>query len=256
MGYLKDIKTIGKYIVQELSGSVPESEGAIVTGSKPTETYTNFIDGIFTDIFDGSKFPGSLSSVPTDQFVDYWTLRKRSMILFNNNPYCKGVIRKLLRNEINTGLNLESAPIAKRIGLNEDEALNWATEREIDWQVYSETAEICDWKKKKTLTDIANDCRQTALISGDCLVVLRINKKTGLPAYDLIDGVHIQTPIASKKTKGKDIKHGIEFDKQGRQIAFWVRDGIMESKRIAAFGEKSGRKIAWMVISINFVVLE
>jgi len=208
--------------------------------------YNLFVNDIVSTLFDGDKFTGSFGNTK-DYFVDYWTLRKRSMQLFTENPYCRGLIRRLLRNEINTGLKLEAAPIDSKLSISEDEALLWAEEREIDWKIWAETPELCDWKKQKTLADMESDLRMTSLISGDCLVVLRINTKTGLPAIDLIDGRFIQTPFDHKPRAGNEIKHGIEIDSCGRHIAYYHQCDDLSSKRIPAWGEKSGRRLAWIV---------
>ena len=227
------------YLLQKIKNTffkVPEYE----------QVQNSYTGGIFHDMFDGGKYPGSLGPVKSYKFVDYYTLRSRSSELFKTNPYCIGIMRRMLRNEISTGLNLEASPVESILGISEDEALEWANNREIDWKIWSENPDLCDQNKLKTLAELAADCRQTALIAGDCLVVLRINKKTGLPAIELIDGTHIQSPFADQRQKEKKIVHGIEL-KNKRQVAFWVRQENSKFKRIPAVGEKSGRRIAWMV---------
>ena len=52
------------------------------------------------DAWNGSKFEGSFGPITDFTFVDYWTLRKRSLRLFKENLYAKGIIRRLLWNEI------------------------------------------------------------------------------------------------------------------------------------------------------------
>lgn len=209
--------------------------------------YDNFVNNIMSEIFDGSKFLGSFGATTSYKYVDYWTLRERSMQLFMENPYCKGIIRRLLRNEINTGLKLEAAPNDSILGISEEAALSWAEDREMDWKIWSENPNLCDWKRQKTLGDLEADARMTALISGDVLVILRVNNRTGLPAVDLIDGRFIQTPFGKKPRAGNKIKYGVEIDAQERHVAYWVQDENFEYKRIPAWGEKSGRRLAWIV---------
>lgn len=245
ISYITLFKNFSFDKTETVDKNVPVDENGAFSVSKGS--YKNYTSSIFQDLFDGDKFPGSFGITRDYRFVDYWTLRKRSMQLFKSNPYAKGIIKRLLRNEINTGLNLESSPIEERIGISEEVALQWANDREIDWQIWAENPELCDWKKKRTLTDLAEEARQTALISGDVLIVLRINSKTGLPAIDIIDGQFIQSPTEAPKS-GNKIEHGVEIDKQGRHIAFWVINKELKPKRIPARGEKSGRKLAWLII--------
>lgn len=216
----------------------------------PLNSYTQ---DIIYDVFDGSPFPGSFGITKDYSYVDYYELRKRSMQLFKENPYSKGIMRRIVRNEINTGLNLEAAPVEKILGLTEEQAMEWGTDREIDWNIWIENQEICDWKRKRTFAELEEERRLTALISGDVLTVLRINSKTGLPCVDLIDGQYIATPFAQEVRKGHRILHGVELDKNDRHVAYWVQtfknlDSTYEYKRIPAWGEKSGRRIAWLTV--------
>lgn len=209
--------------------------------------YAQYIPAILQTIFDGSPFEGSFGPTKYYQYIDYWTLRERSIQLFTENPYAKGLIKRLIRNEINNGLSLEATPVASIIGIDEDEAQAWADSREIDWRLWSDIDYICDYNEQKTLGELAADCRMTSLISGDCLVVIRINPKTKLPHIQLIDGRHVQSPLLFA-TNGNKIKHGVELDSKGRHVAYHIKtDNIGESVRIPAWGEKSGRRLAWLV---------
>src|SRR5262245_32647493 len=58
----------------------------------------------------GTKFPGGFG--PTEVPIpDYWTLRQRSAALFETNLYARGIIGRLVGNEINVGLHLEATPV-------------------------------------------------------------------------------------------------------------------------------------------------
>ena len=226
-------------------------QGLQVGFSQVGQNTTNYyVSDIVDTIFSGDPFPGGFGITKDFQFVDYYTLRKRSVQLFKENSYARGIIRRLLRNEINKGLNLEANPLSEVTGLSEDESLEWAEMSELDWKLWSDDPAQCDFKKRLTRGELEELARLTALTSGDCLVVLRINQKTGLPAVDLIDGSHVQTPLGKSPRKGNRIVHGVELDKNDRHVAYWVniRKGTgFESKRIPVRGEKSGRLISWLV---------
>ena len=213
-------------------------------------TYENYIIDILDTLWSGDKFPGSFGITKDYTCVDYWTLRKRSMQLFSENPYAKGLIRRVLRNIINKGLTLEVNSITELTGLTEEEAIKWDENSEILWSMWGKDKKICDWKNQKNFGELQEECKRTALLSGDCLVVLHISQKTGLPIIELIDGSDVQTPFNKQPRKGNKIIHGVEIDKQGRHVAYYINSengNIIESKRIPAYGEKSGRKIAWLV---------
>ncbi|HEY0087472.1 MAG TPA: phage portal protein, partial [Candidatus Lokiarchaeia archaeon] len=185
--------------------------------------YINYyVPDLLDTTWNGDKFYGSFSSTKNYNYVDYYTLRARSVQLFRENDYARGIIRRLLTNEINKGLNLESNPIAQLIGMTDDQAIEWAEDIELKWDLWGRDAYICDYNQLKNLGQLEIDIRQTALISGDCLVILRINRITGLPCIEVVDGAHIQTPLTYELRQGNYIKYGIEFNQQKRQVAYWI----------------------------------
>lgn len=194
-----------------------------------------------SSVFDGSKFAGGFGA--TQLFTaDYWTLRQRSSQLFTENLYARGLIRRLITNEINTGLTPEAAPDEEIIGVAEDSLADWTETVENRFGIWGKNPELCDWKHQNTFGAIQRAARMEALVSGDVLVVVRQSQKTKLPMVQLIGGSSVRSPMNIKLRKGHTIKHGVELDSIGRVSAHWV-----EGKRIPAIGEKSGRKISWLV---------
>ncbi|ARB06245.1 portal protein [Shewanella phage SppYZU01] len=201
-----------------------------------------------SSIYDGGKFFGGFG--PTQiQLTDYWTLRARSAQLFNENLYARGLIRRLVTNEINTGLTPEAAPDEQIIGVAEDSLNDWTETVENRFGIWSKSPELCDWKATSTFGAIQRAARAEALISGDVLVVLRQSQRTKLPMVQLVSGSKVQTPLGGEVNirKGHVIRHGVEFDTVGRETAHWIKQDDGSSKRIPAFGEKSGRRISWLV---------
>ena len=199
-------------------------------------------------IFDGAKFAGGFG--PTQiQITDYWTLRARSAQLFNENSYARGIIRRLVTNEINTGLTPEACPDEDILGLAADSLNDWTETVENRFMIWGKNPSVCDWRRKETFGAIQRAARAEALISGDVLVVLRQSQRTRLPAVQLISGNKVQTPLGDSVSlrAGHTIRHGVELDSVGRVVAHWVRQDNGETKRIPAIGEKSGRKISWLV---------
>lgn len=197
--------------------------------------------------FDGDKFPGGFGV--TQLFTaDYWTLRERSSQLFTENLYARGLIRRLVTNEINTGLTPEAAPDEEIIGVEEDSLTDWTETVENRFGIWGKNPKVCDWKHQKTFGALQRLCRQESLVNGDVLVVMRMSQRTKLPTVQLISGSKVRTPLTEKLRKGHTIKHGVELDSVGRVAAHWVSDDEFDKPvRIPAYGEKSGRKISWLV---------
>ncbi|MCH9712725.1 MAG: phage portal protein [Proteobacteria bacterium] len=200
-------------------------------------------------IYDGAKFSGGFGLTQV-QTVDYWTLRARSSQLFNENLYARGLIRRLVTNEINTGLTPESMPDETIIGVEENSLTDWTEDVETRFGLWGKNPKLCDFKGVSTFGDLQRTIRREAIVSGDILVVLRRNSTTNLPQVQLINGNKVQTPFGddAKWRKGHDVKHGVEFDRLGRVVAHWIKqDNGAGFKRMPAFGEKSGRRISWLV---------
>ena len=196
---------------------------------------------------DGDKFFGGFGDTQL-QHVDYWTLRARSAQLFNDNLYARGLIRRLITNEINTGLTPEACPDESIIGVPEDSLNDWTETVENRFSIWAKNPDLCDYKRADTFGALQREARREALVSGDVLVVLDQSQITKLPRVRLVRGDHVQTPLAGYTVRrGNTISHGVEQDSRSRVVAHWVKQEDGSSKRIPARGEKSGRRISWLV---------
>lgn len=194
--------------------------------------------------FDGDKFFEGFGATIL-QMTDYWTLRARSAQLFNENLYARGLIRRLVTNEINTGLHPEPSPDEAIIGVEPESLNEWAEDVENRFVLWGKTPWLCDWSEQTTFGDLQATARQEALVEGDILVVIRVSQATGLPMVQLIRGGLVQSPMNA--IGNPNIKHGVELDDRGRHVAYWILQEDGTTKRLPAWGEKSGRRLAWLV---------
>lgn len=198
-----------------------------------------------TATWDGAKFPGGYGA--TQLFgVDYWTLRARSSELFTSNLYARGLIRRLITNEINTGLWPEAMPDPGIVGVDIDALDTWSEDMETRFGLWGKSPEVCDFKKTSPLNKIQAMARQEALVGGDCLVVLQVDVRTKRPSVRLIKGANVKTPF-DKDTGDRTVKYGVHLDPQGRHLGFYVDQPNGPSKYVPAFGSRSGRRVAWLV---------
>jgi lambda family phage portal protein len=201
----------------------------------------------FTDSLDtGDKYPGGFGQTRV-LTPDYWTLRARSAQLFEQNHYARGLLRRLVTNEINVGLHLEATPQERVLGLEQDALAEWAEDVETRFELWQSDPWLCDHSELRSFGALQQAARLDSLISGDVLVVLRQFQPTALPRVQLISGSAVQSPWGETPRPGSRIVHGVELDAMDRQVAYWVvqRDGTF--KRLPAWGEKSGRRLAWLV---------
>jgi lambda family phage portal protein len=180
--------------------------------------------------------------------ADYWTLRARSAQLFETNLYARGLLRRLVTNEINTGLHLESIPEEAILGMEEESLAEWSETVENRYRLWAEDSWLCDHTEQQTLGAIQAQARLESLIEGDVLVVIRQYQPTGLPRVQLVSGSSVMSPVERVTLpNGSRICHGVELDSANRQVAYWVRQQDNTIKRMPAWGEKSGRRLAWLV---------
>lgn len=200
---------------------------------------------------DGEKYAGGYG-VTNLLALDYWTLRARSVEAFRTNLYARGILRRLVRNIINTGLYLEATPEHDVLGLDEDVLADWSELVENRFQLWEHSPELCDYRGRMSFGQLQFQAKLTALIAGDVLVVLHQDPTTELPLVRLESGGSVQQPLASdlKLAPGHKLCHGVELDAQGRHVAYWVvrhdADLRQRHERITA-ADAMGRKKAWLV---------
>jgi lambda family phage portal protein len=193
----------------------------------------------------GEKYPGGLGPAEILS-TDYWTLRHRSAALFKSNLYARGLIRRIIDNEISTGLHLEASPEEGLLGYPDDGLAEWTETVENRFALWCNAPRLCDFLGANRFGKLQEFARREALICGDILVVLHQDDPTGLPKVQLVNGSKIQTPLRSP-SKGTRIEHGVELDTFGRHVAYWVQQDDGSSRRITAYGERTGRRVAWLV---------
>lgn len=201
---------------------------------------------------DGEKYPGGMG--PVDLLTtDYWTLRARSSDLFKRNIYARGIIRRLITNEINTGLHLEAMPEGSIVGLDDESAYSWSDEVENLFYMWANDPQLCDRSELRTFGAVQALARLEALVAGDVLVILEQDARTKLPRVRLVNGASVQSPgKAPSLPAGNRINHGVELDAAGRHVGYWISKEsassyLPESERIDAWGKRTGRRVAWLL---------
>jgi len=224
--------------------------------SKEAFSYSNW-SGANMIPFDGEKTPFELGN-PKNYYLDYYTLRARSWQAYLESDIIQNAIKKYLLWIVGSGLKLQSDPIKlilddKGINVNYTDFTNKV---EAYFRLFAKTKEA-SYSKEENLHSLAKEALKNAVLSGDVLCVQRYDKTGG--NLQLIDGYHIQTPIggnhAAKVTKrGNVIKQGVEINKKGTHVGYFVNNGDFSYSYIPAVAKKTGRRQAWLFYGLKYKI--
>ncbi len=210
---------------------------------------------IFHVSYNGEKNPGEIGTIK-HYSLDYRALRARSWQSYLENEITQDIINKYVLWIIGSGLKLQSEPVndvlqMSGIDLNTQE---FTKQTESLFRVYSKS-KLSDYANQNNLHRIASTTLLNAIIGGDVLVIQRFVK--GNLNVQLVDGNHVMTPLFTDDIKkagkrGNTIINGIELDKRGNHIAYYVRENLRAFRRIPARGTKSGGLMAYLVYGSRY----
>lgn len=142
------------------------------------------------------------------------TLRNRSRDMTRNNPYAKRSVRIIANNVIGTGIR--PSPI-----------IDGSVEKKVKeiWRKWAEKKN-CDFDGLRNFYGIQRKVMKTVAESGECLVVLkRTSARSAVLPIELqvLEPDFIDTRRNTTRESGKNfVKQGIEFDANGRRVAYWL----------------------------------
>lgn len=211
---------------------------------------------VITKKWDGEKTLGELGVV-TRNIPDYERLRLRSYDAYATIDTVKIIASKFFYWTIGSGLKLQSEPnrsVLESEGIKNDAKAytDFQKNAEARFMVYA-NSKNCDFLGERNLHELAMDFYQGSFLGGDNLAVIRFEDYG--PTVQFISGEHIKNPdnemVIVAENNGNVIRHGIETDKYGKHVAYYVQvkggDGVANFERISAVGEKSQKRLAWLV---------
>jgi len=208
--------------------------------------------------FSGEKYAGGWGKERNYEYVDLYTMQKRSRDLFRSNAFAETILGRLDTSVVNSGLWLESKPIYSEISKyfegSEEDLEVWAENVEILFSLWNDQKELVDVKHENTFAGLQKEVYRAANLSGDVLIIENIGPDQ-LPRLQLVDGIYIRTPIQfvnGINERGNRVCDGIELDKQNRHLGYYMHHSSRnnqvstEFSFIPAYGKKSKRRVAWL----------
>jgi len=203
---------------------------------------------MFNEPYDGEKEPGDIGVIK-DYYVSHYALAYRSWQAYLDSDVAQLILSKFLKWVVGSGLRLNADPdeivLASEgiTALNEDEFSNLTESR---FKVYS-NANFSSHSGEESLQTLAFEAYKAAIIGGDVLVVNRVENKN--ITTQLIDGKYIITPSDGQaeeaEKRGNRVVDGVEIDKNGKHVAYFVETEDLKYKRIKSF--VNGQRFAYLV---------
>jgi len=238
-------------IKEESSVEVLETKGNYGNGT----TYGTYYP-IVNKNWDGEKTLGELGII-VNNIPDYERLRLRSLDAYVKSDTIKIIAKKKFDWVVGSGLKLQCEP---NVTVLESEGISFDNAKfqklvEARFMVYA-NSKNCDHSKMQNLHQIAYEAYKGKYLAGDFLCIARFNDFG--PTIQIIAAEHIKNPMIGNKlleeakARGNYVEHGIEFNDKGEHVAYFVctkseKSYLGDFERIEAIGEKSGRKLAWLV---------
>jgi hypothetical protein len=208
--------------------------------------------------WDGEKNLGELGLV-INNIPDYQRLRLRSYNAYATIDTFKTIASKYFYWKIGSGLKLQAEPnltVLKSEGLDISDEQSSELQKVIEarFMIWANSNQS-DYLKQKNLHELASDFDKGAFLGGDNLLIVRFDD--GGPNIQFVSGEFVCNPgidtdyISVAENRGNTVEHGIEITPSGKHIAYFVRikqkDTTDKFERIPAYGDKSGKKLAWLV---------
>jgi len=234
MGFLKDKFGIG-------AKQKEESKFNASLGHYFNETY-----------FDGETTPGAIGHVK-EYYIDNYTLSARSWQAFIESDAAQLILKQYQKWVIGSGLKLKSdineiVLESEGIKINTDDVSKLIENR---FYIFS-NAHAFTHSGECSINDEASSTYKESIISGDCLVILRVVNNN--ITTQLIEARFLTTPheeVQAAEKRGNIISGGIEENKKGTHIAYYIQTNNDGSyKRIKAMSGKF--RMAFMIYGMKY----
>jgi lambda family phage portal protein len=223
----------------------------------PSINHRNDYQGAVMISYTGEKTPGEMG-IAREYYPQYSILRTRSWQLFLESDIAQMVTNKYLKWVIGDGLQLSAEPIEDQVS-NVPEGLTKEIEQR--WKMWA-GSKMADRSGMMNLHQIAKEAKKTAMVGGDCLVLLGADEDTALPTVRILDGELVMSPVygaqqyQEAKKRGNYISYGVEVDRKGKHVAYYVRKRNQkkwgEVERVPVINEVTGMKQAFLVYGFRY----
>lgn len=196
------------------------------------------------------------------------TLRQRGRMLYMAAPVAAAAINVARTKIVGPGLKLKCSIDRNVLGISANAAQSWQKKTEAEFKMWAEKAINCDARGANNFYELQSLAVKAWLMSGDTFAALKHVFDEKYNPYSLriqmIEADRIRTPLGEemldycsgvygltegKAKNGNKIHDGVEVDKNGRIVAYYIHnsypnqmmwDEECEAIRVEARGKESG----------------
>ncbi len=179
-----------------------------------------------------------------DYNVDYYTMATHANNLYITNEFVELAVNRFVQFMVGYGLDLYPTPKKKFLQRKFNVTLpkDFIDNVKDLWELFCSEADISS-NKQWTLHQIMFIAAINAYVSGDVLIVRRV--VDGQFEIQLIDGRNVKSTKFSPENSENKIINGVEVNKKGEHIAYYVQEDDGTETRIQARDEE-GHLYAWL----------
>jgi len=184
------------------------------------------------------------------------TLRSRSRDLYMSGGLAAGAIKTVNVNVVGPGLRLNAQIDGEYLGMSNEACREWERRTEQEFALWAENCN-CDASRTCDFYGLQRLVFMSFLMNGDAFALLPVIPGRGSPyslRVRLLEGDRVCDP--NNKPFGRDIREGVEVDKFGAPVAYWICQAhpggtsfvpdVAKRRntwvRCPAFGARSGRR--------------
>jgi capsid protein len=198
--------------------------------------------------YDGEKDRGTMGT-PIEYIPEFERLSIRSWQSYLESDVSQTIIKRYVLWVVGKGLKFQYNPIKPLTEFNE--SFEKSTRKvEYMFELWA-GSKNSSHNKETSLNWLGNEAYKSGKIGGDVLVILRW-KNNNLSVQN-IDGSNVGNPMIKPTiTNGHILENGIETNKSGEVVAYYVRTEQLKYKRIKAVDPTTGLRVAFMYYGSKF----
>ena len=214
-------------------------------------------------------FTATSKSPLQDIEANHGTLVSRSRSLYMTAPIATSAIKTTVTNVVGSGLKLKSRIDYEFLGMTEEEAEAWEAKTEREFDLWASTRK-CDALRLNSFYEMQGVMFLGQLLNGDGFCLNKYEQPTPSMPYglrlQLLEGDRVCTPhamnysygdglyIGTNPDNGNKIYAGVEIDRNGATVAYWIcnqypynagltaNNEPLKWQRVEMYGATSGRQ--------------